>query len=79
MSITSEEVKGVVDSKHPEKSSGCDGLNPGFYQAYWNIVGKYLVEFCQHFFNIGELPASVNNTLVCLIPKVKMPRTMTDL
>ncbi|XP_074336841.1 uncharacterized protein LOC141674013 [Apium graveolens] len=79
MPITSEELKGAVDSMHPEKSTGCDGLNPGFYQAYWNIVGKDVVEFCQYFFNTGELPAGVNNTLVCLIPKVKMPRKMTDL
>lgn len=79
MPITSEEVKCAVDSMHPAKSPGCDGLNPGFYQAYWTIVGRDVVEFCQHFFNTGELPAGVNNTLVCLIPKVKSPRKMTDL
>lgn len=34
MPISSEEVKAAVDSMHPEKSPGGDGLSSGFYQAY---------------------------------------------
>lgn len=78
-SITNEEVKNAIDSMYPEKSPGCDGLNQGFYQAYWSVVGKDVVDFCQHFFSTGELPTGVNLTLVCLIPKVKQPQQMTDL
>lgn len=77
--ITYEEVKAAVFSMYPEKSPGYDGLNPGFYQAYWNIVGTDVVKFCEEFFATGDLLAGVNRTLVCLIPKKKQPQQMTDL
>lgn len=77
--ITSEEVKAAVDAMHPDKSPECDGLNPGFYQAFWSIVGVDVIRFCQDFFDTGQLPSGINRTLVCLIPKVKQPQQMTDL
>lgn len=40
---------------------------------------KDVIQFCQKFMCTGELPAGVNHTLVCLIPKVKTPHTMADL
>lgn len=58
-------------SMHPDKSPGHDGLNPGFFQAYWKIVGGEVVKFCQMFFSTEELPVGINQTMVCLIPKVK--------
>lgn len=45
--ITREEVKKSVYAMYREKSPGYDGLNPGFYQAYWEIVGDDVVKFCQ--------------------------------
>ncbi|XP_074378458.1 uncharacterized protein LOC141719995 [Apium graveolens] len=79
MPITREEVKEAVFSMYPEKSPGYDGLNPGFYQAYWNIVGSDVVDLCKLFFDTGDLPDGVNHTLVCLIPKKKNPQQMTDI
>lgn len=76
--VTMEEVKSAVFSMHPEKSPGIDGLNPGFYQAYWQIIGEDVTNFCQTFFNTGELPEGINRTLVCLIPKIKHPELMQD-
>ncbi|WOH11480.1 hypothetical protein DCAR_0830967 [Daucus carota subsp. sativus] len=64
---------------HPDKASGPDGFNPAFYQIYWDIVHVDLVQFCRNFMQTGELPAGVNNARVCLIPKVKEPKTMGDL
>lgn len=69
-----EEVKEAVFSMHPEKSPGIDGLNPGFFQVFWNIVGSDVTKFCQSFFTTGEMSLEVNRTLVCLIPKVKKPQ-----
>lgn len=74
--VTSEEVKLAVFAMHPDKSPGVDGLNPGFFQAYWSIIGEDVVKFCQHFVSTGELPAGVNRTVVCLVPKVKQPQRM---
>lgn len=37
-----------------------------------------MVQFCRDFFNTGELPGTVNRTVVCLTPKIKQPKRMTD-
>ncbi|KAL8096954.1 hypothetical protein AgCh_030148 [Apium graveolens] len=48
-------------------------------ETYWNVIGEDVVECCQKFMITGELPTDVNKTVVCLIPKVKQPRKVTDL
>lgn len=35
-----EEMKNAVFSMHPDKSRGPDGMNPAFYQQFWDVVGK---------------------------------------
>lgn len=77
--VTTEEVKQAVFSMFPEKSPGIDELNPAFFQAYWGIVGADVVKFCREYVCTGELPNGINQTLVCLIPKVKVPKDMADL
>lgn len=77
--VSEKEVKDAVFSMHPSKSPGPDGLNPAFYQTYWSIVGTDVFNFCKDFMLTGELPPGVNNTLVCLIPKIKQPQYMTQL
>lgn len=37
--VTAEEVKSAAFSMHPDKSPGPDGLNPAFFQVFWNVVG----------------------------------------
>ncbi|XP_074351625.1 uncharacterized protein LOC141690750 [Apium graveolens] len=77
--VTLQEVKAAVFSMHPDKSPGIDGLNPGFFQSFWSIVGRDVLQFCQNFMNSGELPLGVNRTLVCLISKVKTPQGKTGI
>lgn len=77
--IVEDEVKNAVFAMHPEKSPGIDGLNPAFFQTYWDIVRSDVVAFCQEFFTTGELPEGVNRTLVCHIPKVKNPKQVSEL
>lgn len=43
------------------------------------MVGPDVVKFCQRFMETGELPNGVNGTIVCLIPKFKIPQTMAKL
>lgn len=38
-----------------------------------------MVKFCRNFMSIGVLPEGINDSLVCLIPKIKVPQTMGDL
>lgn len=77
--IIEKEVRDAVFAMHPEKSSGIDGLNPAFFQTYWDIVGSDVVKFCKRNFETGELTGDINSTLVCLIPKVKQPKQVSDL
>lgn len=77
--ITTDEVKMTVFSMYPEKSPIADGLNPTFFQTYWNIVADDLTKFCQNFLTTEEIPGELNCTLVCLIVKVKQVKKMTDL
>lgn len=64
---------------HLDKSPGIDGLNPGFFQTYWDIVGDSIVKVCNDFINSGSLPSNLNQTHIVLIPKKKNPETMVDL
>lgn len=77
--VTMKEVRHAVFSMHGDKSPGPDGLNPTFYQSFWNIVGVDVVEFFNRFIVEGVLPEGVNHTLVCLIPKIKQPERMKDM
>ena len=35
-----EEFTGAVTQMLPDKASGPDGLNPGFYQHFWNLLAQ---------------------------------------
>ena len=77
--VSVDEVKAAVFSMYPEKSPGPDGMNPAFYQRYWNIVGSDVVKACLCFLNNCEFPVGLNNTNIVLIPKKDCPETMADL
>lgn len=40
-----------------------------FYQKYWSIVGKDVVNMVQNVFRLGLLPRDINKSFVILIPK----------
>lgn len=77
--VCNEEVKQAVFSMHPDKSPGPDGLNHGFYQSFWDIIGGEVVKFCDDFIRLGKLQKGLNRTQVTLIPKVSQPTSMDDL
>lgn len=72
-------MKMAIFAMYLEKSSGIDGFNPAFFQAYWDIVREDVVAFCRNFMETGVVLEGLNRTLVCLIPKVKKPKCMSDL
>lgn len=37
----------AVRQMHPDKASGLDGLNPGFFQHFWPILGKEVYTCCR--------------------------------
>lgn len=54
---------------HPDKVSGPDGLNPGFFQHFWDLIGKEVFVCCQKWLTDGTFTYGVNDTIVVLIPK----------
>lgn len=77
--VSLDEVRSAVFGMHPDKTPGPDGLNSGFYQAFWDILSQDLVKLCDSFIQIGRLPPSLNHTQIVLIPKRAKPDTMGDL
>ncbi|XP_031124288.1 uncharacterized protein LOC116026999 [Ipomoea triloba] len=76
--VTHDEVKGAIFAMHPDKSPGPDGLSPAFYQLHWDILGDEVVFFCHSFLVSGQLPASLSETHIALIPKVNNPELVSD-
>ncbi|KAL6141215.1 hypothetical protein ACLB2K_059505 [Fragaria x ananassa] len=77
--IEEEEVYRALKQMHPGKAPGPCGFSPMFYQQFWDIVGKDVVEAVKVFLESEESMRQVNNTWVTLIHKVKTPENMQQL
>ena len=73
------EVKDAIFSMHPDKAPGPDGMNPAFFQAYWDIVGNEVTKTCMNYLNEGFILEELNSTH-CSDPKKKpKPERLSDL
>ncbi|XP_031131888.1 uncharacterized protein LOC116033272 [Ipomoea triloba] len=73
-----EEVKTALFSMFPDKAPGPDGMNPGFYQHYWDVVGGDVTTFVLNCLNSCSFSNGLNNTNVVLIPKKNHPELVSD-
>ena len=64
---------------HPYKGPGPDGLNPYFYQKFWDMVRKDVIAAILAILNGHAIPPKLNHTWVTLIPKKSKPSSMGDL
>jgi ribonuclease HI len=71
--ITREEVKRAVFNMHPWKAPGPDGFPAGFYQKTWDIVGENVYTFVDTIWKDPSSIGEVNQTDICLIPKISHP------
>ncbi|XP_061352758.1 uncharacterized protein LOC133297608 [Gastrolobium bilobum] len=67
---SSQEIKGVVFSMGPFKAPGVDGLHSIFFQSQWDVVESSVCNFIKGVFNDPSRIEEVNQTLLCLIPKL---------
>ncbi|XP_057416032.1 uncharacterized protein LOC130710699 [Lotus japonicus] len=77
--FSSAEVKFAIDQMHPLKSPGPDGLPALFYQHYWDLVGGAVTNHVLDILNNGKDVLAINDTFICLIPKVSKPQSPKDL
>ena len=74
--VLEEEIKEALWSMKPFKAPGLDGLHVGFYQCFWLMVGKSVVEEIKDIFLKKKIPEYLNQTLITLIPKIKGPESL---
>ncbi|XP_019191056.1 PREDICTED: uncharacterized protein LOC109185569 [Ipomoea nil] len=72
------EVKSALFSMYPDKAPGPDGMNPGFYQHFWDVVGTDVSSYIVNCLNTCSLPGKLNETNIILIPKKKTPEIVSD-
>lgn len=58
----------------PLKALGLDGMPPLFYQSYWSLLGKDILQAILLYLNSGSLSSSLCHSFITLIPKVKNPK-----
>ena len=73
-----EEVRYAINQMHPTKSLGPNGMPLLFYQKYWEVVSPYVTKCVLQILNSGSLPCVLNETYICLIPKVQCPQKITE-
>lgn len=73
-----EEVEAALMQMGPNKAPGEDGFTAGFFQRHWNLLKGKVGAAVVDFLNGGELPDSVNATVLVLIPKVANPQELTQ-
>ncbi|PNX84361.1 ribonuclease H [Trifolium pratense] len=58
---------------HPWKAPGPDGFPAGFYQKSWDHVGETVCTFVENVWKDPSNIVEVNQTDICLIPKIPHP------
>ena len=74
-----EEFTRAVMQMLPDKAPGPDGLNLGFYQHFWKLLGPVVFQTATGWLETLSFPRNLNDTLLCLIPKCTDPQSMNDL
>ncbi|XP_060972563.1 uncharacterized protein LOC115717820 [Cannabis sativa] len=70
------EIKEVVFCLHLLKAPGPDRFSGCFFRKYWDVVGSNLCATVKEFFSSGSVHPKLNNTFICLIPKVEFPMSV---
>lgn len=69
--VTEEEVRKALFHMHSYISPRPDGMTPGFYQKYWRIIGKDVVDVVKHFVNTGNVDPHLDLYKYCPSPEEK--------
>lgn len=74
-SVTYKKIKKALFEMTLLKASGSDCFSAIFFQQQWDIVGPIVCDWVKKVFNGGNIDAELNNTLIVLIPRLRVLRT----
>ena len=77
--FSKEKFTKAIKQMHPEKSPGPNGLNSGFYQRFWLLIGDQIFSASSQWLSTDAFPLGLNNTLIVLIPNFENPSSMKEL
>lgn len=72
------EIKNTVFGMKSFAAPGLDGFQAIFYKLYWDIVGAHVGGFVSAAIREGKFDADIAKTLICLIPKVDIPTSISQ-
>ena len=72
------EIKNALFDINPDKAPGPDGMTSKFFQKFWREMRQDIIKLVRDFFVTGSFDPLLNQTNICLIPKKKKPREMTE-
>ena len=67
--LTMLELETALQSLADNKCPGMDGLTTRFYKKYWDLFKADLILAFQYIFDYGEMPDTMSEGLIYLIPK----------
>ena len=76
--VTDEEIKLAMFDIDDNRAPGPDGYSSKFFKSAWSIVGPDVCKAVREFFWTGKLLNGINATRIVLVPKVEVPRKVSD-
>ncbi|KAM6574521.1 hypothetical protein CsatA_022848 [Cannabis sativa] len=76
--FTKDDVVQAMRDIHPHKAPGNDGMPGLFHRKFWPIIGEDVTTVCLGILNEGKSVEAINDTLICLIPKLPKPIQMSE-
>lgn len=72
------EIHAAVLDINADKAPGPDGFSAGFYHSFWRILGDDICRDVRKFFETGKMDKQINETHICLLPKVSGPKSPSE-
>ncbi|MCI36510.1 RNA-directed DNA polymerase (Reverse transcriptase) [Trifolium medium] len=64
-----DEIRAVVFALNKDSAPGPDGFGAFFYQHYWDIVKKDVINAMLEFFTTSWILRGFNSNIISLLPK----------